>query len=290
MPSSEAPRSSLPSLLPSLLPSGAAGIRQLKTLHLTGAGADGPERLLQEQWVAEEVPIAFELNGISQAVMLASPMDLEDFAFGFCLTEGLILQAAELHDVQAEETERGILLHLSVSARCEARLKERRRSLLGRTGCGLCGVESLEQLALTPRPLTPPLHVDGRALQEGVRRLGQWQPLHGHTGALHAAAFCLLDGQIALVREDVGRHNALDKTIGALLRAGLEPQSGFLAITSRAGVELVHKAVVAGVGALAAVSAPTTLAVSLAEQSGLILAAFVRESRATLYAHGDRVV
>jgi len=248
-----------------------------------------PVRETQEAVVDEE-PVAIEINGISHAVMLVSPVDLEDFALGFMLTEGLIEGAADLLDVEAEAGADGIVLHVSVTARREADFKTRRRALSGRTGCGLCGVESLDQLALAdldPVPAGPALAVE--ALTRAMRALAARQPLQRLTGAAHAAAWCRPDGEAVLVREDVGRHNALDKLVGALARAGLAAAGGFVAVTSRASVEMVHKAASAGAPLLAAVSAPTRRAVALADRVGLTLAGFVRAARATIYTPPERL-
>lgn len=255
----------------------------------------------REEEVAQEVPVAVVVNGISHAVMLATPQDLEDFALGFALTEGLIGAPGELLDVQLEPGPEGVSLQLRVTAAREARLKERRRTLAGRTGCGLCGVESLHELQLdlgSPRPGVVTRVPQLPALQRAMQELAAAQVLNRRCGGLHAAAWCAADGAVRVAREDVGRHNAMDKVIGALQAqeqgrwrgappagtgssAGVE---GFIAISSRASVELVHKATVAGAGLLASVSAPTALAVRLARQRGLALVSFVREGRATRYA------
>jgi len=242
-----------------------------------------------QEAVIDEEPVALQVNGIAHAVMLATPLDLEDFAFGFLLTEGLIDSAADLLDVEAEAGTQGTVLQLQVTARCEARFKARRRWLAGRTGCGLCGVESLDQLAPAAVRVGAGVAVEPAALNQAMAGLVARQPLQHLTGAVHAAAWCRPDGVPALVREDVGRHNALDKLVGALARAGIDASSGFVAVTSRASYEMVHKAARAGVGLLAAVSAPTRRAVALAEEAGLTLAGFVRDGRATVYTHPERL-
>lgn len=239
------------------------------------------------EWVAEEWPVALEYNGISQAVMLASPQDLEDFALGFSLSEGLLEEAGELLDLQLQPRPQGLALALRVTARAEQRLKARRRQLAGRTGCGLCGVESLEQVF---RPLASPLQplvLPSAVLGQAMRGLSAAQPLQQRAGGLHAAAWCDLQGQVLLVREDVGRHNALDKLLGALQRAGHARDAGFVAVTSRASFEMVQKSATLGVRLLAAVSAPTHQALRCARDSGVALAAFVREGRATYYHPSD---
>lgn len=238
----------------------------------------------------EEVPVALEYNGVSHAVMLATPADLADFALGFSLTEGLIDERADLLDVEPEQRREGIVLHLRITARCEARLKLRRRNLAGRTGCGLCGTDSLDQVLRSPARLLPPSRVTLAALQQAMRELARGQPLQHATGATHAAAWCDAAGALHIVREDVGRHNALDKMVGALARAALDAGSGLVAVTSRASVEMVQKTVAAGVPVLAAMSAPTALAVASARSAGLLLAGFVRDERATVYCGAERVI
>ena len=242
-----------------------------------------------QDWLADEVPVALIFNGISHAVMLATPLDLEDFALGFGLTEGLLERADELYGVEVQPDPAGVRVEMDVSSACFARLKVRRRSMAGRTGCGLCGTESLDQVEpplplLVPcaTPLSPP------AIAAALRALPAHQALQQRTGATHAAAWCSPDGQVRLVREDVGRHNALDKLVGAMVEAGVDARDGFCCITSRASVEMVRKAVTAGITALVAVSAPTSRAVATARRAGLALAGFARRDDLVLYAGADR--
>jgi len=242
-----------------------------------------------DDWLADEVPIALVLNGISHAVMLATPLDLEDFALGFGLTEGLLERPDELYGIEVVDDPAGLRVEMDVSSACFARLKDKRRSMAGRTGCGLCGTESLEQVepalrALAPGapPLSPP------AIAASLRELPSHQALQQRTGATHAAAWCALDGRVLLVREDVGRHNALDKLVGAMVEARHDTRHGFCCITSRASVEMVRKAVAAGITALVAVSAPTARAVDTARRAGLALAGFARRDDLVLYADPDR--
>lgn len=242
---------------------------------------------VQPDWVAEEVPVALVFNGISYAVMLASPDHLEDFALGFGLTEGLLADRSELYGVDIERDSRGISLQLEVAAACEWRLKERRRNLAGRTGCGLCGTESLDQVSHTV-PEAPEVRVPLGVLAKGQRALREWQALQQLTGAAHAAAWCDLDGRMALLREDIGRHNALDKLIGAMKAAQIDPGAGWILVTSRASFEMVQKTAMAGAGVLAAVSAPTSMAVDLAERCGLALAGFVRGDGFVAYTQPQR--
>ncbi|MBK1713367.1 formate dehydrogenase accessory sulfurtransferase FdhD [Rubrivivax gelatinosus] len=240
-----------------------------------------------EDWLADELPVALVLNGISHAVMMATPADLEDFAHGFCFTEGLA-EPGELRAVEAVAVAEGIELRLEVSAACEWRLRERRRTLAGRTGCGLCGTDSLSQVR-QPLPLLPARRFEPAALARAQRELRAGQALQRLTGATHAAAWCSRDGAALLVREDVGRHNALDKLVGAMRRGGIAPGEGFVAITSRASFEMVQKTARLGASALAAVSAPTTMAVELALSCNLLLAGFVRGDEFVAYSFAERL-
>jgi FdhD protein len=243
---------------------------------------------VQTDWLADEVPVALVFNGITHTVMLASPADLDDFALGFGITEGLLANPAELHGVDLHEVPEGIELHLEVAAACAWRLKERRRSMAGRTGCGLCGTDSLAQVRRS-LPSVAQSVVAPQALGRAQAALRGSQAVQQLTGATHAAAWCGLDGSVQLVREDLGRHNALDKLIGALLRAKLDPSQGFICITSRASFEMVQKTAMAGVGVLAAVSAPTALAVDSARGCGLALAGFVRGHDFVAYTFPERL-
>ena len=252
--------------------------------------------------LAEELPVALVYNGISHAVMLASPADLEDFALGFSLSEGIIDSPDDLLDAEilpadlgesvalAGTTERGLSVELKVTLRCFMRLKERRRTLAGRTGCGLCGTESLAEAVRPVGREAACIEIEAAALERAMAALPSHQHLQKATGATHAAAWCAPDGEVLTVREDVGRHNALDKLIGALARAGTDPATGFVVVTSRASYEMVYKAAHAGFGLLAAVSAPTGLAVRTAEAAGLVLAGFVRGDRAVAYSHASRLL
>jgi len=222
-------------------------------------------------------------------VMLATPLDLEDFALGFGLTEGLLERADELYGVEVQPDPAGMRIEMDVSSACFARLKDKRRSMAGRTGCGLCGTESLDQVEPPLRPLKPLLTpLSPAAIAAALRALPGQQALQQRTGATHAAAWCGPDGRLRLVREDVGRHNALDKLVGAMVEAGVDPRDGFCCITSRASVEMVRKAVAVGITALVAVSAPTSRAVATAREAGLALAGFARRDDLVLYANADR--
>ena len=250
---------------------------------------DGQRRVVDD-WLTEEVPVALEFNGVSHAVMLATPADLEDFALGFGLAEGIFTSAADLHDCEVRHSAQGITVAMQVSARCFAALKERRRTLAGRTGCGVCGTESLDKV-LRPVPvIEPATQIHSTAIARAMREMREHQVLCQATGAVHAAAWCSVDGAVLLAREDVGRHNALDKLIGALARTTLRRAPGFIAVTSRASVEMVQKAAVAGAPLLAAVSAPTSLAVETADAAQMALVGLARQGNLVVYSHAERVV
>ncbi|RIX46923.1 MAG: formate dehydrogenase accessory sulfurtransferase FdhD [Rhodocyclales bacterium GT-UBC] len=241
--------------------------------------------------VIEEVPVALVYNGISHAVMLASPCDLEDFAVGFSLSEGIVAQRREIYDLELKNTCDGIAIEMDIAPARFAALKERRRNLAGRTGCGLCGVDSLANLTRMPAaPLaTPAWQLSPAAIAEGLRQLPHWQALREQTGAAHGAAWADLDGNIQFLREDVGRHNALDKLVGALARQTTATASGFALVTSRASYEMVQKAATAGISALVAVSAPTGLAIRQAEAAGILLVGFARAQQLVAYSGIDRL-
>jgi len=242
--------------------------------------------------VAEEVPVALSYDGIAHAVMLASPMDLEDFAVGFSLGERIVRQARDIHDLEIEETARGIAIDMRIASGAFMRFKENRRARTGRTGCGLCGVESLawfEDDAWATAARRGDLAFAPAALHRAMAQLSMRQELHRATGAVHAAGWASPAGELLCMREDVGRHNALDKLVGALARAGADTGQGIAVVTSRASFEMVQKAARAGMPVLAAVSAPTAMAVRLADGAGLTLAGFVRGGRHLVYTHPGRL-
>jgi len=240
--------------------------------------------------VPEEVPVALTYNGISHAVMLASPADLEDFGLGFSLSEGILASASELYGLELEIGPTGVAIQMHIAAARFAALKTRRRALAGRTGCGLCGVESLDQVARPLTPLPPGKALAAASIHQALAQLQASQPLHASTGGVHAAAWADTTGRLIVVREDVGRHNALDKLIGAMTRGGIDPSEGFALVTSRASFEMAQKAVAARIPVLAAVSAPTGYAIRLARDSGLCLVGFVREQRYAIYAHPEGII
>lgn len=250
--------------------------------------AGGSESL--EEAVAEEVAVALVYNGISHAVMMATPCDLEDFGRGFSLTERIVGKASEIYDIEVEPVGRGMEVRLEIAAQRMAGLQERRRSLAGRTGCGLCGVDSLDAALRAVPAVAQPRPVSRLSIERAMAALPAQQLLNRPNGAMHAAAWASLEGMLVAVREDVGRHNALDKLAGALALSDVAAAGGFVVVTSRCSYEMVQKAAAIGASAIAAVSAPTSLAIETAEQAGIALVAFVREGRLTAYACADRIV
>lgn len=241
--------------------------------------------------VAHEVPVALVFNGISHAVMLATPLDLSDFALGFSFSEGIINQTSDVYDMeQFVHPDVGIEIHLTIATAAFAQLKERRRSMVGRTGCGLCGLESLTafESGIAGIKVAESGFVISQAnLFKAFGALQSAQPVNAITGSMHAAAWINAAGEVLLVREDLGRHNALDKLIGALLDQ--DRRAGAVIMTSRASYELAQKTARAGIAMLATISAPTSLAIGLAQRSGLTLAGFVRNSSVVVYSHPERI-
>ena len=259
-------------------------------------GADVTRRQLDQitdtqDQIAEEVPVAMTFNGISHAVMMASPNDLEDFATGFSLSEGIVESCDEIYGIDVirptDTLTAGIEVQIAISSQRAAELKQRRRNLTGRTGCGLCGAESLQQAIRPIRKVSKTELISADAVETAIGQLTKRQPLQSLTGAFHGAAWCNLDGEIQMIREDVGRHNALDKLLGALKRDKTDLTTGFTLVSSRASYEMVHKASTCGVSTLVAVSAPTGLALDLARQSGLNLIGFARPGKHVVYNRSD---
>jgi FdhD protein len=243
----------------------------------------GSARAVVEQ-IAEEAPIALVYNGVPHVVVMASPANLEDLALGFSLTEAVIGTAAELGGIEIVPEKTGYTIYLSVPSERVAAIEQRRRNMTARTGCGVCGAETIEQAMRAVPKVAGARRVTRQAMTAAMEQLPSLQTLNAATGATHAAAWANLDGQLQLLREDVGRHNALDKLIGALAAGGMDTAQGFAVITSRASYEMVQKAAMAGIGLLAAVSAPTALAIRIAHEAGVTLAGFVRGERCMVYA------
>ncbi len=245
-----------------------------------------PADLLEPDTVAAEVPVALVFNGISHAVMMATPQDLEAFALGFALSEGILDSAADCFGIDVDGTTDGITVQLEVSARCFSRLKERRRTLAGNTGCGICGIDSLAALDLQPEPIAPApwaAQLQAATVLRALHAMPPLQVLNAACGSLHAAGWATPDGVLTEVLEDVGRHNALDKLLGQRARAGRLHEPGFVVMSSRASYELVRKCARLQVAALATISAPTALAIRIADTAGLQLWGLCRAPRAVRY-------
>ncbi len=239
--------------------------------------------------IAAEVPVALVYNSISHVVMMATPGDLADFALGFSLSDRIIEQPGELQALEIIGDARGYQVSMRIPPARSFALRGRRRNQAGLTGCGLCGVETLDQVHLALPPIVAGPPVDVAAIHRALAALPALQPLNRATGAIHAAAWSNLAGDIVIVREDVGRHNALDKLIGAMTRLKIDPADGFAVITSRCSFEMAQKAVAARIRVLVAISAPTTLALAVAERSGLTLVALARTDSVTVYANPERL-
>lgn len=239
--------------------------------------------------VAAEVAVALTYNRQSHVVMMATPADLEDLGLGFSLSERIIGRPQELLAARVLPRDQGLELAMTVADEALRRVASQRRNLTGRTGCGLCGAESLEQAMRPPRPVARLMEFTHGAIQRATHGLLDPGPVQSATGAVHCAAWCDAQGQVQVVREDVGRHNALDKLIGALNRDGEPPMKGFVVVSSRASYEMVYKAAAAGAEMLVAVSAPTALAIDYAHRSGLTLVGFARPGRHNVYTFPERL-
>jgi FdhD protein len=245
----------------------------------------------EDDCIAEEVPVAMLYNGASFAVMMATPHDLEDFALGFSLSEGLISDPSQLLQLEIHPLLEGIELAMRVTENAHgAHLqREHERLLPGRSGCGICGTRELENAIRHHQAVGAGQAITRGALERALQQLQAKQPMNSATGAVHAAAWADRHGQILLVREDVGRHNALDKLIGAMRHAGIDANDGMAVVTSRASYEMVTKATSAGITLLAAISAPTALAIELARSAGITLVGFTRPGSHNVYTHADRL-
>lgn len=250
---------------------------------------DGDVQRVVDQ-VAEEVPVALVFNGVPHVVMLATPANLEDLAVGFTLSESIVDAPGEIQSVEAMTRDDGALeVRVGITASKLSELLRRQRNLTGRTGCGICGAQTVEDAIRQPLPVSGGVKVDLKSLHAALLDLSGRQEINRRTGSVHAAAWVLPHSGIELVREDVGRHNALDKVIGAVIRAGGDFKAGYFVVTSRASYEMVQKAVTVGGTLLAAVSAPTAFAIRMAEAAGLTLIGFAREHQHVVYAHPSRL-
>lgn len=241
-----------------------------------------------DDFVAEEVPVVLVYNTVPHVVMLASPLDLEDFAMGFSLTEGIVAAPEDIRSIRVYQRSKGVEVRIGIPDRCHSQLPEKGKNMTGRTGCGLCGATTLEQAIRQPPLVGAGQTLDVDLLNKGFSVLQQKQTLNNLTGAVHAAAWLTAEG-IANIREDVGRHNALDKLIGCLSRRECPFEEGWLLVTSRASYEMVQKAASVGITLLAAISAPTALAIRLADQCGLTLVGFTRNDSHVVYTHPHRL-
>jgi FdhD protein len=239
--------------------------------------------------VAEEIPVALIYHSVPHVVMLATPANLEDYGVGFTLSEGLVARPDEIRDVDVTYGAEAADVRITVAWERFTELLQRRRNLTGRTGCGLCGAETAEDAIRECGPVGPGPTVTVEGLHAAIEQLGTLQPINKRTGSVHAAAWVVPGQGIRVVREDVGRHNALDKTIGALVRERADFSSGYMLITSRASYEMVQKSATVGISFLVALSAPTAFAVRLAKKSGLTLVAFARRDQHVVYANPERL-
>lgn len=242
----------------------------------------------RQDTLAKEVPVALVYNDIAHTVMMCSPRDLEDFAMGFSLTEGIIDKPADIYGIDIEEVCNGMEARIELATRCFVALKDHRRTLTGRTGCGICGAEQIQQVYKNIKKLDRTLTVNANQLDGCLQQLYEAQELGKQTGSTHAAAFFSVEGKLLAIREDVGRHVALDKLLGWHAKAD-KPQ-GFIVVTSRASYEMVQKTVSCDIEMLVAISAATDLAVQMAEQYNLTLVGFAREGRSTIYSGKERLL
>jgi FdhD protein len=243
-----------------------------------GLGQPGDLELLRR--IPIEAPIAIEYNGVGYAVMMATPADLEAFAVGLTLAEGLVERAGEIEDINVHAIEGGWVVRITLPPARLGAVIERARTRVSESSCGLCGIESIEQVLRPLPPVTGRIATSRAAIARALAELPEHQPLSHATGAVHAAAFCSPDGRILAAREDVGRHNALDKLVGTLALDGTDPASGFILLSARCSYELVEKTVRAGCPMLVTISAPTSLAVERAIAAGLTLVALARSDNA----------
>ena len=257
--------------------------RVTRTAWRDGAFVEG------ERAVPEETAIAFTFNGASYAVMMATPQDLEDFAFGFSLTEGIVSSVDEIESLDIVENEFGIELRMWLAAPRQAALSARRRRLAGPTGCGLCGIESLDEACRPPPTVPTGERFSPADIMQAIDSIATAQPLNRETRAMHGAAFWQPARGLVAMREDVGRHNALDKLGGALARSRTPPRGGAVVLTSRVSVEMVQKTAFIGVPLIIAVSAPTALAVRTAAQAGITLVAIARGDGFEIFTHPHRI-
>jgi FdhD protein len=249
----------------------------------------GDESAVELVAVAEEVPIAFVYNARPYVVVMGTPSDLEDLAVGFSLTEGVVSSEQGIQRLDVVRASHGIELQIDIDSADALRLDERSRGMAARTGCGLCGIESISEVLRMPAPVSHTLDITRDAMWRALDALSHLQTLNNETNTAHAAGWATSDGVLHVVREDVGRHNALDKVLGALARTNRTASDGFIVITSRASYEMIQKAALRGIELVAAISRPTGLAIRLAAASGVTLVGLLRGRTANVHSHGERI-
>jgi FdhD protein len=260
-------------------------LTQATRLARRAAGTTSANRM-----VPEETPVALSYAGTTHAVMMASPADFEDFALGFSLTEGIIDEPEEIEAVEVEDHGAGVDIQIRLKDKANQKFQARRRRLAGPVGCGLCGIESIEEaMRSVDNVERAAITLSAADIVQSVKLLSKVQPLHSETGAVHAAGFYVPGKGIVQAREDVGRHNALDKLAGALSRKGIDGSTGAVVVTSRVSVEMVQKTAAIGASFIIAVSAPTALAIRTAEEAGMTLVALVRGEDFDVFTHPERV-
>lgn len=250
----------------------------------------GTHHSLQEDFIAEEVPVSLVYNGLPHVVMLTTPTNLEDFALGFSITEGIIKNPSELLSVRIYNRANGIEVYLQIPEQRFSCLADKSRNLAGRTGCGLCGASTLQQVIRQPDPVSKGLSLTSHDLISALSDIKRHQNVNQLTGSVHAAAWAIPGQNVVELREDVGRHNALDKLIGSLFRTKRDLTSGFVIVTSRASYEMVQKAASVGITIVVAISAPTGLAIRMADEVGLTLIGFARDDQHVIYTHPQRLI
>lgn len=261
-------------------------LAQISRVAKRAGGAASANRM-----VPEETPIALSYGGTTHAVMMASPSDFEDFALGFSVTEGIIRSADEIDSIEVQDHGAGIDIQIRLKDTANRRFEARRRRLAGPVGCGLCGIESIEEAMRSVDDVdASKLTLAAHEIVQSVQLLSKLQPMHSQTGAVHAAGFYIPGKGVVIAREDVGRHNALDKLAGALSKAGIQGSTGAVVVTSRVSVEMVQKTASIGAPFIIAVSAPTALAIRTAAGAGMTLVALVRGEDFDIFTHPDRVV
>ena len=264
-------------------------IQTKKTVTLSKVHKSSSIKDEVQENIAEETPIALIYNGISHVVMMGSPSDLEDFAVGFSVTEGIVNDISDIYSIEINCKDDGIELNIKISSECFVKLKEVRRNLTGRTGCGLCGAESLSQAMRIPKVEISNQNFHSKHILKALKNFSNDQKLQKKTGATHASAIFSDIGDLKIIREDVGRHIALDKLIGASFKNKI-CESDFVVTSSRASYEMVQKIAYFNLKLLVAISAPTGLAIRMADSLDITLIGFAREARYTIYSHNQRII